>query len=228
MNYKIIQDEAELQKFINMLPENTPDETFYVCLFARKKYAPDSGLIADKSQLKRFVATKDMIIDKIRQLEVAYGAYTFGKEKLPVPHLSMALYITPNPRSYRKAGAKVAKDLFDRLLKGETVNPRAASMNALQTECSRKIWYDFEVDSKYWTCDMIEEHITFACGIYAESMIVETRGGYHVMIELDTIKPAYKKTWYNKMMEIPDIDMKGDLLLPVPGCCQGGFVPKVC
>ena len=67
--YKIINDEEALINFINWLPDLRDNETFYLSLFARKKYAPEAGFVKanDKTQLKRFTAIKLNMLDKIKQ-----------------------------------------------------------------------------------------------------------------------------------------------------------------
>lgn len=106
-NYKIVLDEQKLKNFIDWLPDLKNDETYYLCLFSRSKYNPiDSGvkMSADKQQLRRFTSNKEYMFDKIKQLEVEIGCYKHRHQ--PVPQESLALYITPNPRSFIKAAKK--------------------------------------------------------------------------------------------------------------------------
>lgn len=58
MRYKIIQDEEAFREFIDWLPDLEDGEQFYYALFARSKYAPNSGLKSDKAQLARGVSEK--------------------------------------------------------------------------------------------------------------------------------------------------------------------------
>lgn len=66
MNYKIFKCEETFNKFLEWLPELEYGQKFYFSLFARKKYGATEGLKADKGQLKRFTASKNKLIIKLK------------------------------------------------------------------------------------------------------------------------------------------------------------------
>lgn len=55
----------------------------------------------DKTQLERFTASKERLIEKIRQLEIAEGSWQHKQQ--PAPQNALALYISLNPRCMKKA-----------------------------------------------------------------------------------------------------------------------------
>lgn len=219
MNYKIIQDEARFRDFIAWLPELEKQETYYVSLLARKKYSP--AISQDKSQLKRFTSSKAFLWDKIKQLECSLGSYKSQGE--PVPQEALALYITPNPRNMEKA-AKLSLIHFAELITKEYngYNPHQEVLSILQQCPGRKLFFDLDFDQvdKATLLEQIHAHINPDC-----LHILNTRGGLHVLIELSRLDKRFEKTWYQKLTSLPGCDVKGDHLIPVPGCTQGGFVP---
>ncbi len=136
-NYQIIKDGQVFLNFIDWLPDLKENEKFYCCLFARKKYCPEEVKSSDKSQLKRFLTTKERMLDKVKQLEVPMGAYRL-KDKL-VPQVSLAFYINPNPRDLRKA-------TFDSIINLTTLlknnrgdfNPHAEVMSCIQQSAGKR------------------------------------------------------------------------------------------
>jgi len=219
MNYQIISNKEKLLKFIDWLPELEANEKYYCCLFARKKYCADQIKSNDKTQLKRFLSDKTRLYQKIKQLEVPLGAYQL--KDIAAPQESLALYINPNPRNLKKA-------TFDGIIKltqllkndNKNFNPHAELLSIIQKTISRKIYLDFDVDFKDFDFDKLKDIINLSC-----MDIVETRGGYHLLVKLAEIEKVYKKTFYQKISAL-GVDQTGDQLLPVPGCVQGGFVPR--
>ena len=221
MNYKIIADEAILIDFINWLPELKNNECYYVTLFARNKYAKDSELKSDKQQLKRLTSNKEFLFDKIKQMECEIGSY---KQKgLPIPQEALALYITLNPRNYEVAARESAIDLV-RLITNEYngYNPHQVVLTNIQKACGTKKYFDIDFDNVEIDAvkSVIEESINNDSLTY-----LKTRGGFHLLIELDKIKNEYKKSWYKNITSMVGVDVRGDNLIPVPGCFQGMFIP---
>ena len=221
MNYKIITDENKLKEFIDWLPELKDGETYYYCLFSRNKYDSTGTLKSDKQQIKRGTSSKEYLFEKIKQLEVEIG--TYYQKHVPIPQETLAVYITPNPRSYEKATKESLKKFVDLITKTYNgYNPHQEVLSQIQVACSRKIYFDLDFDNT--TIDvmrpLIEDNINTDCLTY-----IQTRGGFHLLVELEKINKEHVKTWYNKLTKLPNCDVRGDNLCPIPGTHQGGFTP---
>lgn len=221
MNYKIIQDEARLRAFIDWLPNLKKGEVYYVTLLARSKYCAPGVLKSDKAQLKRFTSEKDLLFSKIRQLECAVGSYTSKGTAIPLE--ALALYINPNPRSLLDA-TKASLIKFAQLITQDYTgyNPHQEVMSEIQKACARKVYFDLDYDHVELDSVLAEagQHVNLDC-----ITVLKTRGGFHLLVELDKLDKKYTKSWYKGLTEIAGCDIKGDNLIPIPGCIQGGFVP---
>lgn len=232
-NYQIVVDKEELQRFVDFLPELTEDETYYVCLFARSKYVQNkeiNHINSDKAQLKRFTTNKSRLIDKLYQLECPLGSYK--QRHNVVPQEALAVYINPNPRSNTKA-ARNALIRLAHLVTGENhgYNLHQEMISEVQKAKSRSEWIDFDFD-------LPDKALMVSAGLEIESIlnkeayrILETRGGYHVMINPALVEYSLKPYFYQKMAKIlatysTDKDNHGDNMIPIPGSYQGGFVPR--
>lgn len=230
MNYQIIADENELNHFMALLPNPTPDECYYIGLLARNKWIRESTLqgISSQIQLKRFTSDKGRLSDKLRQLECSLGAYR--DKGHPIPQEALGVYISVNPRSYRKAGLRLIRDIAEQVEKENQFNPHQLALSNLQTTASRRPFFDIDIDLvegenrkdiMVFVREAVGEAVTF----------VHTRGGLHALIETAKLNPEQAKTWYNAIARQTlfksGFDMIGDNLTPLPGCVQGGFVPFV-
>lgn len=223
MNYKIINDVAILSNFINWLPAPELNEIYYVCLFARKKYCTLMQEIkTDKWQLKRFTSKRHDLLKKIQQLECPVGAYTM--KGIEIPQEALAVYISVNPRDLERA-AKNSLIKLANLITSEYngYNVHQEVMSEIHRSCSRKVYLDFDFDKVELepTIEMVKQAVNIDC-----VKVLQTHGGFHVLVEVKNIHQDYQKSWYEKMTEIPGMDVRGDVLLPVPGCTQGNFTPK--
>lgn len=228
MNYQIIKDEVLLKSFIDWLPELNPNETFYVCLFARSKYVANKGtalqhIRSDKAQLKRFTSNKELLFFKIKQLECEVDAY---RQRLnPVPQECLALYITVNPRDMLKA-TRQGLIKFANLLAVEYngYNPHQEIMSEIQKSKSRTVYIDFDFDH-ISSEDVCSQIISNNCVNIDCCNFLTTRGGCHLLVEVGKVNEVYKSTFYNAISSLPNCDINVDCMTPVPGCTQGDFIP---
>ncbi|MGB0430021.1 MAG: hypothetical protein ACPGLV_06070 [Bacteroidia bacterium] len=217
MNYKIIEDEKALNQFIDWLPELQENETYYLSLFARKKYFKKLIKSNDKTQLKRFTCNKEMMIEKIRQLEVQLGSYQLKETK--APQESLVLYIHPNPRNMQKATFKLLRKCTDLIESNASgFNLQAEALSAIQKSKSKSHFVDFDIDDK--DVDLTPLKTILPKNAYE---ILETRGGYHILVKPQI---APKTKWHQQIINAFDVDVSGDQMIPVQGCVQGGFVPR--
>jgi len=222
MNYTIIKDEKILKDFINWLPELELGEAYYVALFARNKYCESGVIKSGKQQIKRFTSKKEFLYQKLKQLECEVGSYLYKGDI--VPQEALAVYITVNPRSYEEAAKNSLIELAKLITKPyQGFNPHQTIMSQIHTSCKRKVYLDFDLDTD---CsieeikEQLQNSINFDC-----LTILKTRGGYHVLIKLDKVENKYKKSWYMALSKLPGVDVKGDNLIPIPGCVQSNHVP---
>jgi hypothetical protein len=218
MNYKIVENEKQLKEFIDWLPELEENEKYFVSLFARKKYCEDKIKSNDKTQLKRFTSNKDRLFEKIKQLECEFGSYTL--RDIAAPQESLVLYINPNPRDMKKATFGLMKKCIDLLqTNGNGYNVHAEALSCIQRSKSKSHFCDFDIDTKDVDLNKLNEILP------KEAFeVLETRGGYHILVKT---RFAPKTKWHLAIREAYDVDQVGDQLIPVPGCIQGGFIPKL-
>ena len=220
MKYEIIKDKEKLLEFIDWLPYLKPTEKFYMALFARKKYDVSlQSTASDKMQLKRVLCNKHNMVQKIQQLEVDYGLYKL-KDTIATQQ-SLALYITPNPRCTVKANRDLLIRLAGAVANGNFFhNVHAEAISSVQRSKSYTHVVDFDIDSK--EIDLLILESIIPRNTYS---ILETRGGYHILVKPDEAG-QYDKQWHPKIKNAYDCDQIGDQMIPVPGCTQGNFVPK--
>jgi len=224
--YNIVGNMGLLEEFVEWLPDLEPHEKFYCCLFARKKYAAEVPWIkSDKCQMKRFMSDKERLIMKIKQLECPIGWYRQHSKDgiVTIPQAALAVYISPNPRNMWKATFEGIKR-FAQLIETNGLNPNSKqecanihqeAMSCIQRSCSRKVRIPFDLDNL--DVDILQKCVD---AVEEKCDILRTRGGYHVFVYADEVK---NKTWYKTVAV--HCDVKGDNLMPVPGCYQGGFIP---
>ena len=225
MNYQIIINPEILKNFIDWLPDLKSDETYFCALLARNKYCKDIVHISsDKIQMKRFTTTKERMFEKIKQCECELGSYK--QKQIVVPQEALAMYVTVNPRSHSKGAKYLLKHLADLLTRDYSYyNLHQEALTALHKSPGTKHFLDLDFDEVQYT-DVMQIIKTQDMINLNACHILQTRGGFHLLIKLADIEENYQKTWYNKLMSL-NPDITGDNFVPIPGTYQGGFVPKL-
>ena len=226
MNYQVVVDEKEFQKFVEWLPSLEKEECHYVALLARNKYIRDLGVgtfNSDKHQCARFITNTERLLLKLRQCETEVGNYSV--KGVEIPQEALAAYMTINPRSQTKAAKYLLKRLADVVADGgHNVNVYQESLTAIHKGVGRKLFVDVDFDN----VDLKSTVRVMSKFINADAVkILETRGGFHAIIRLDAIEDGYVKSWYKSITSLDGADVAGDTLIPIPGTYQGGWVPKL-
>lgn len=224
MNYQIIKDEKLLRDFIAWLPDLLEHEVYCVNLFARSKYSKSITHIgSDQQQVRRIITKKEFLFEKIKQLECEDGSYK--QKHRDIPQEALAVYITLNPRDLIKAGANCFRKLADFVVtkKYNGYNAYQMSMSEIQKAVSRKIYYDLDFDNADMneTVSALNKFINEDC-----YRVLNTRGGFHIIIELSKVDKKFSKTWHKSVTALAGCDSKRDNMIPIPGTYQGGFTPK--
>jgi len=176
----------------------------------------------DSGQLARVASRKNDIKEKLRRWESTVGSYS--RDGNVVPQDALAVYIGLNPRSLNKANRNLLVELATRIANGDLdFNPVSVALTEVHRATDRKFFVDFDFDDAEPDNYDFEEVLPTECW-----KILKTRGGFHLIIELAKIKEmGIKSNWYKAFADMPKVDVKGtNNLTPVPGCTQGGFVPR--
>lgn len=219
--HNIIRRPFDCTKFISLLPELEEHECYYLSLQARKKY----GAPRDKV-LFSFQCHKNNMYQKILRLCSPIGSYTIDDMQLGDEQI--ALYISVNPRDKVEAATKTAKNIIDELYSGTyNINAHAIALADIHRSCSYRQCVHFDIDTTTLTDEEMIDFCLRQAGA-GNFMIVKTRGGYHILVDSREAADFCPNWYHNLTCQFRDsVDQTGDLMLPFPGCNQGGFVPSI-
>ncbi len=95
-------------------------------------------------------------------------------------------------------------------------------MSEIHRTCGQKHFIDFDIDSK--DPEILSAAIKLVDG---RCELLETRGGYHLMVRSKDTKEGFsEKLWYKKLTALSDVSADPNSMVPCIGTFQGGFVPR--
>jgi hypothetical protein len=226
LTYNLILNESEMVRFFDLLPELKENEAYMLLLQIRKKYCKD--VKHDQILHRKLVYKKERLLREVKKMELPFGSYEIDGK--PVPQEAMVLYIKINPRNTHIFDA--ALDFLTRFKNNEfkSVNPSNVLLSYLQDRQSKRHFalYDFDIKN---TDNTINDLLNSLADILGETKyhLIETYGGYHLMVELKTLDKKKTKGMFEKLNNHPykDKDSVSDIHSPVIGGYQGGFEPKL-
>jgi len=206
---KLIKDQKQFNKFIDLLPELQNDEVYFISLSARNKY------LSKEEREHYSLGQTEMFGREIAQSKEKLETYTIKKLEsllefkttrngMLIPEKSLVVYMNINPSSMVKAYMQFQKEMSNQiseitsaLMNGKNPNYSFVNiqtrelMNCIQKSSSRKEFIDIDCDTKekqvieYLYDSLAENGILF--------YLIETKGGLHFLIKKDTIPKFVNK-----------------------------------
>jgi hypothetical protein len=244
--YTFIYSEEELHKFFDVvLPPLTDNEVYFVSLSARKKYLSDEtkNILDGSSEMfeRRLIEKKDwnLFLRTIRRYECNDGAYMSLKGEA-YPNAAMMIYLSFNPCDVIKAYEEFIMDSTRNMMAlalGRGSSPdyfkriQHNLMTAMHHSRGTKHYVDIDIDFFEGTKNLVsldliltplrEKNVKF--------YVIETHGGYHVLMKVDTLHFDYMKEMkeiQSNSTKIQDIMNNGRGMCPLCGTLQAGFPVK--
>ena len=211
--HNFIYDEEQIKQFVDLI--GTKDANHQMFISARHKYNKDVPFKACNISPKSFYnVDADHFIDLIRKYELPVGSYDDRGVSLPTNCL--VVYCTTNAREGKRAAQNFINNCMNSVFSGDghIFNHLYENLNsAIMSSKAKTQLTTIDIDSK----DEYKEVKEF---LIVENIVpaavIETRGGYHVLLKTDkNLSNVYKSFSAKHTM--------GDTFCPIPGTLQGGF-----
>lgn len=221
--YKLIYDEKQVNLFQKKY--YSPNEVYLTFMSARKKY--NKELPSNIGCFKRNVVSgKTDLVKALRHYELARGTYVDFEHDVVLPENSLVTYASINARDVQNACKELTKHVIDVNFSGNELCIKDARIETYLQKNAKKEYIGIDLDTK-------EEKVVVP--LFSELYdkipkfdIIETRGGFHIIIHKKHITAETGKFLYKDMKKkYSDIDdIKNDIFSPIPGTIQGGFEVK--
>jgi len=249
----LIYSYDEIEKYYNqiMFPLGKL-EVYFVSLSARNKYLTEEERIIlnlgrtemfDRKTFRgdSFLKFKSLISRYDSVNEVAY----LSKSGVPIPAKCLMCYININPSNMLNSYFDFQKVMNEYLREFTIVKTRNSKdddissriqkshsvfMNSIQKTKGTQYWIDIDFDSKEPTDKWILDRLLYELrSKFVEYKIIETHGGYHVLMKKSTVKFNYNEIVLlcderlKKNDPTKEVIVNSNAMVPLPGTMQGDF-----
>jgi hypothetical protein len=234
MTYQFIVDEVEVRKFYKHHLSKYADSkylSFIIIPIARRKYWDKLSVsqFTVNTKLQSTREDEDNFVQEIRKYEVKEGLY--NDNGVPIPRDAFGFYITANPMNELKGYFLFQKEIngyIEQMVSRNEV-PHFKMMSVYKSclhKCPENDYVKLDVDTKDY------EHIDELKQLFKKHgivphLVIESRGGYHVVLEKKKLGKEHKTLYDFCTANETWVTVEKNPLLVIPGTAQGGFVPRI-
>ena len=242
--YTLIEDIEELKMFHSFLHPLQTGEAYFVSMSARNKYLSVEEreyYSLRKAEMFSRKLVKDSSFESflrvLRTMEVNQGGYTTANGKC-IPEKCLSVYANINASSglkaYKEFNTKMNDLLMDSISNQDGLKSFASLdtilMNCFQRQQGTKYLLDIDFDIPK---ELRDEFLFPFVNILNENNVIykvlETHGGFHVLIVRKTIGFNYTKILNELNLKAKQLNPKYEILknvndmVPIAGVLQAGF-----
>ena len=205
--YNLIYDVEQIKRFAKLI--NCEKSIHNMYLACRSKY----GATKQHHRGVQFLNNVDIdqFVDAVRFYEIPYGSYKYNNQIIPSSVL--VIYCSTNSRSEHKAHTEMMQLGLNHAFSRQKFNIYSHAISLLSSKHEKIELLTIDVDDK----SQYEEVAQF---LNSEKIVplavVETRGGYHILIKAGgNLKKLFMQFGHKHTIS--------DTACPIPGTIQGGF-----
>lgn len=228
----LIGNEEDIQVFANTilnLETYRDNFVFPISVMQRRKYDETLSQGSKKIYQTMFVQQEGNTLQQIVSECNAVGSIHENTD-------AMVIYMFINPRQLLSAGCDIEKMLNKKLIKNVAERNDAMFSSLLDDINSAicktehvKRFSTIDVDDKKLYDEVYSSMMSMLC---EPQMVIETRGGYHFIMECNDFKTHGRElstmiTNINKRENKILVEFLRDPQTPIPGTYQGGFLVKI-
>ena len=250
IHYEFVWSEDEINRFSKEIwGEKDVGHAYFISLSARSKL-----LLPEEREIHKFphsemfnrsiIEHPDKLLQYVRRYECAEGSF-LSLTGVPIPQKCIVVYANINPsntvtalKQFQGVLQEYYVEITSNSLRGneEKLNStldRLTKSHYILQDCyqknpGRKNWVDVDCDTK--EPDILNFLIFSFQEHKVDYKVIETQGGYHILLRRDSLKYNYNTTIDNTKRRADemgviygDIKNNNNLMCPLPGTIQNGF-----